>query len=144
MPDKSVSRERGRAPADPVRRHGLLPGRAADPVRWSGLLPGRALSDPGRRPGLLPGRAADPVRRPGLLPGQPAPGPQLLGDRQGRPPQHRQQEWENMLFSVLEKKSVLRIRICMILGLPDPNPLVPTTYRTDPDPAPDPSIIKQK
>ncbi len=37
--------------------------------------------------------------------------------------------------------AVLRIRIHMFLGLPDPDPLV---RGMDPDPAPDPSIIMQK
>jgi hypothetical protein len=37
--------------------------------------------------------------------------------------------------------SGLQIRIRMFLGLPDPDPLV---RGTDPDPALDPSVIKQK
>ena len=43
----------------------------------------------------------------------------------------------------LSKKAVLRIRIHMFLGLPDPDPLV---RGMDPDPFldPDPSIIMQK
>jgi hypothetical protein len=39
------------------------------------------------------------------------------------------------------KKPVLRIRIHVFLGLLDPDPLV---RGMDPDPAPDPSIIKHK
>jgi hypothetical protein len=44
-----------------------------------------------------------------------------------------------MCWCVFE--AVLRIRIRKFLGLPDPDPLVRCT---DPDPAPEPSIIKQK
>jgi hypothetical protein len=46
-------------------------------------------------------------------------------------------------FTLPLVSAVLRIRIMirMFLGHPDPDPLVPGT---DPDPAPDPSIVKQK
>ncbi len=43
------------------------------------------------------------------------------------------------LFSAHSINYLLRIRIPMVLGLHDPDPLV-----RDMDPAPDPSIIKQK
>jgi len=44
---------------------------------------------------------------------------------------------------MLAQKPVLRIRIRMFLGLPDPDQIVRGTDPA-PDPAPDPSIIKKK